>query len=366
MEITIFGAGPVGSYAAYLLSKAGFKVVLFDQKKVSQIGLPVQCTGLLTEEIKQFLPLDSSFLINSFSGIEVFSPAGRKICLNKTEFLVDRKKFDQHLLTLAVNAGANFYPQHRLIKVEKNSQGKVNLIVQNKNKLKVISPQVLIGADGPLSLVRQYLNPTQKKKFYYGLQALVKGNFNPQAYSVFLGAQVCPGLFGWLVPESKAKARIGLATSGNVNFYFNRFLKTLKIDKKQIIEKQGGLIPIFNPQLKITDEKTIFLLGDAASQVKATTLGGIVPGFQAARALAQSLSQNRRYQPNLKILKLHLFLRKILDRFSDKDYCRLIYLLSKPSNKKLLELYSRENPKKLLQKLLFHEPRLLFFLKYLI
>ncbi|MEM4264021.1 MAG: NAD(P)-binding protein, partial [Candidatus Woesearchaeota archaeon] len=42
--ISIIGAGPVGSFAAYLLAKAGFEVSIFEEHE--KIGLPVQCTGL--------------------------------------------------------------------------------------------------------------------------------------------------------------------------------------------------------------------------------------------------------------------------------------------------------------------------------
>lgn len=364
MKIAIIGAGPAGSYLAYLLAKEGFKVELFDQKKAEQIGEPVQCTGLLTSEIRRFLPLSPGFLVNTFSQVEVVSPDGGKITFNKMEYLVDRKKFDRYLLNLALRAGAVFYPEHKLVGITRKEKKKIELTFQNREEIKIVSPSLVVGADGPFSLVYQYLNPGREKRFYYGLQAKVKGNFNPGAYQAFLGQGVCPNLFGWQVPESKNGARVGLATLRNPNFYFNNFLKKLGIKQEDILERQGGLIPLFEPKINF-QEKGIYLLGDAASQVKATTLGGVVPAFQEAYNLAKSISQRKHYKPELKNLKLHLFLRRILNKFSDEDYNKLVRLLSKPRNKKILEVYSRERPRKLLKKLLLNEPRLLYFAKHL-
>lgn len=364
MKIAVIGAGPAGSYVAYLLAKEGFKTELFEQKKAGQVGLPVQCTGLLTPEIEKFLPLSKDFLVNTFSRIQVFSPNQSPLSLNKTEYLVERRKFDQHILDLALQAGVSFHPEHQLVQIDKKPGQKTELVFRHQNQRKTFFPDIVIGADGPSSLVYRYLNPFKKKTFYYGLQAVVKGSFEPSAYQVFFGHLVCPGLFAWLVPESSSRARVGLATLKNPQFYFNNFLKQLKVSPRQIREKQAGLIPIFDPGAFFHKEN-FFLLGDAASQVKATTLGGIIPAFYQAQYLTHCLAEKKLYQPRFKNLKLHLSLRKMLNKFSERDYDKLIRLLSKPKNKKILEAYSREKPGKLLKKLLLREPRLLYFAKHL-
>jgi len=246
--IAIIGAGPVGSYAAYLLSKKGFQVALFDSKKASQIGSPIQCTGLLTSELKRFLPLNKDFLINTFSKIQVISPNQQKITLNKTEYLVDRKKFDQYVLNLAIKQGTTFYPEHKLIEIK--SDNKHILTFRYKKQTKTFSPDIIIGADGPQSLLYRYLNPFKKKTFYLGLQAVIKGKFDTDTYQIFFGNKICPDFFAWLVPESKTKARIGLATTKNPAPYFNNLLKFLNIKQKDLLERQGGLVPLFDPELK--------------------------------------------------------------------------------------------------------------------
>ena len=49
-------------YAAYLLAKTGHTVSIYEKK--ATVGLPVQCTGILTADFEQFnLPLDSFFTV---------------------------------------------------------------------------------------------------------------------------------------------------------------------------------------------------------------------------------------------------------------------------------------------------------------
>ena len=361
MNIAIVGAGPIGSYAAYQLSKQGFNVHLFDQKPKKELGKPIQCTGLLTSEIKKFIPLNKNFLINTFSHVEVFSPTGKKIKINKTEYLVDRIKFDQHLLNLAIDQGTTFYPKHKLISITSNYQ----LIFKHKKKENVISPDIIIGADGPSSLITKHLNPLLLKRDYYvGFQATIKGNFNPTTYQTLFNNNLAPELFAWLVPESSTMARIGLATRKRPAHYFTKLLAHLSISPKNIIEKQAGTIPIYTPNL-ITKQDNIYLLGDAAGHVKATTLGGIIPGFKAAINLTHKLTNRQPPFHISKNLNLHLKIRTILNKFSNQDYHKLINLISKPKIKKLLSTHSRESPKKLLQKIFLKEPRFLRFLKKL-
>ena len=145
--IAIIGAGPVGSYTAYLLAKQGFSVSLFDSKKLSGIGSPIQCTGLLTSELSQFMPIHKNFLINTFSHIQIFSPHQHNIILNKTEYLVDRKKFDQFVFDLAIKKGVKFYPQHELIEIKQVEVGKHELVFRCHNKNQTYSPDIIVGAD---------------------------------------------------------------------------------------------------------------------------------------------------------------------------------------------------------------------------
>jgi flavin-dependent dehydrogenase len=197
-----------------------------------------------------------------------------------------------------------------------------------------------------------------------GLQARVKlKNDNSVEFYPFIGS------YAWVVPENKDIVRMGVASYNNVKEYFGGFLKSKNINGKKIIDKQGGIIPIYNNGR--VQKKNVFLVGDAAGQVKATTGGGIVPGLIGAKCLAKAIINDRDYTSLLKKrlskeLWLHLKARNIMDKFKKKDWNKLIGIFSKESNKKVIERFDRDNLSSFIGKIMIKEPKLWYFVKYLI
>ena len=204
-----------------------------------------------------------------------------------------------------------------------------------------------------------------KRKHYYGIQAVVRGNFNPQRYRTYFGKETCPDLFAWIVPESKDIARVGLATTKNPRFYFDKFMLGKNFS---VMEMQAGTIPLYHPKQKMVRDNC-YLLGDASGYVKATTLGGIIPGMKQAQVLVDCIDNGKDYEVELgtlrKRMNLHLRLRKVMNKFSDKDWDSVLKLLGQEKVRKVFEEHTRENPLPLVMKTLFREPRFLKFVKYL-
>ena len=358
MKVAIIGAGPMGSYAAYLLANSGHDVSIYERKK--EIGLPIQCTGLLTADFDQFGLDKSSFLVNTFSEIEVNSP-NQQLVINSKEYLVCRKKFDNYLANLALKAGAKIFFNSSFLRREKE-----NVVVKEKGgEETIISPEVVIAADGPLSSVtKAYGLLNNKRKNYYGIQAVVRGNFNPQKYQTFFSKEICPELFAWIVPESESIARVGLATTKNPRFYFDKFMLGKDFS---VMEIQAGTIPLYHPKQRLVKDNC-YLLGDASGYVKATTLGGIIPGMKQAQVLVDCLNNGKDYEKELKELRkrmnLHLRLRKVLNKFSDKDWDSVLKLLKQEKVRAVFEEHTRENPLPIVMKTLLKEPRFLKFVRY--
>lgn len=354
--ISIIGAGPVGSYCAYLLSKKGFKVHLFEEHP--KAGLPIQCTGIVTKNIFNYVPKSREFIINHFNSVQAVSPDNSYSEIPLNEYLLDRTKFDNFLLNKAVDAGAKIHFSHRFIGIKNNKA-----IFKTKDGLVGCSYKYLIGADGPLSKVAKSAGIYNNREFFIGMQAVVRGNFGPHTFTTFFGNKISPGFFAWVVPESSTTARVGLATKNNTNYYFQNFINALHF---QPVEYQGGLIPIYNSK-QLVQKNNICLIGDAAGLVKSTTGGGLVPGLESAKILAKCVSNNKinNYPRAIKKLRfqlyLHNLLRNTLDNFSDTDYTQLIKQMKKPSVQKILQDENRDFPVKLLLKLLIANPS---FLKY--
>src|SRR3989344_3186289 len=95
--ISIIGSGPAGSYLASLLKD---ETTIFEEHK--EAGKPVQCTGILTNEIHDLIKLDKKVIDNEISHIRL--NAGKeeyKFKLQNKELIVNRHKFDNFLLEKA-------------------------------------------------------------------------------------------------------------------------------------------------------------------------------------------------------------------------------------------------------------------------
>ncbi len=365
MNICIIGAGPVGCYTGYLLSKKGHAVEIYENHQ--QVGQPIQCTGILTSDFDQFNLSVEPFLVNTITQIEVYSP-NRKININQKDYIICRERFDNHLADMARTAGARIFLNHAFIRKE----GPDIIIKQmaNKNQSRsemTITPDIVVAADGPLSPTAKaygFYHPGRKN--YFGIQATVESSFLPSTIKTFFGEGVCPGLFAWIVPESSTRARVGLAARENTRHYFDKFMKEFNF---RISEVQAGTIPLFHPKQELQKDNC-FLVGDASGYVKATTLGGIVPSLRQAEILADCIDNGKPYKLELRPLRrkmqTHLRLHKTFSRFSDADWDRLLMYVDNPMVSRVFEEHTRENPLPIVLKSLFRQPRFLYFLKYLL
>jgi geranylgeranyl reductase family protein len=354
--ISIVGAGPAGNYTAYLLAKKGEKVSVFEEHL--SIGSPVQCTGIVTSAIENIIPLKNRFVMNKINGFRIFSPNNKSILINlkKPNIILDRKEFDKYLAEIAESEGAKFYLGHRFINYIKKKN-----FYRIKFNERLFDSNVIIGADGPLSRVAKVSGLYGNRKFVIGLQARMALKHDPNIVDIYLDKN----FFGWVVPENEYVVRAGIVSKEKPDLYFKYFLNK-KIEKGKIRDYQSGLIPIYNHKLK-TQKKNIYLIGDAATQVKATTYGGLVPSLISAQELSNSIIKNKDYHRSWKNrigreLKYGLLIRNKLNKFSNVDYDKLIQLVNQDKVKYILSRYDRDYPSKLLFRLALREPR---FLKYI-
>ncbi len=404
--VFIIGGGPAGLYAAHLLAKKGFEVTLFEEHQ--EIGKPIQCTGITTSSLKKYLPrleqekekkeyfknnsVESANInpvINKIFSAQVFSPHHQvEFNFHQPNLILNRHIFDNYLAQLAHQSGAKIFTCHRFLQIKDNHL----LIKDFKNKkikrFPFTSQTAVIGADGPNSKISslinsksnsQFNNTHLRPQFWSGAQVRLKlKNANQVKFYPFLGAMA------WLVPENNDIARFGVLTRQNQSSYFllqhllkshllKSYLKhsspSFPAEKKpKILGYQGGLVPIFQPKLKLQKDN-LFLLGDAATLVKATTAGGIVQSLESARLLTKSLSQKKDFSTLIKPLKkelfLHLLARRTINKFSAQDWDNLLQLVNQKKTKNLLESFDRDHFSSFALRLLIHQPRFISFAKYL-
>ncbi len=354
MYIAVIGGGPIGCYAAYLLAQQGHKVEIYENH--SQIGAPIQCTGILTSEFDQFNIPKEEFLVNTITKIEVNSP-NNSFTVNQKDYIVCRTKFDQYLSKLAKQQGAKIFLNHSFQRKEDKS-----LIIKDSqnNREITITPDLVIAADGPLSpTAKAYGFYNKKRQNYFGVQATVEGNFEPNKIITYFGNDICPGLFAWVTPESATTARVGLAMTKDSRKYFDKFIEQHNF---KTIAKQAGTIPVYEPSQKLKHENC-YLAGDASTYVKATTLGGIVPAMKQVEIMVDCIQNNKDYHKEIKPVKkrmeMHLFLKRIFDIFSDKDWDQLFSYINQPKIQAILEKHTREQSVLIVSNAIIKEPRLL-------
>ncbi|MEK6967041.1 MAG: NAD(P)/FAD-dependent oxidoreductase [Nanoarchaeota archaeon] len=368
-RIAIIGAGPAGSQTAYLLSQKGFKVTVFEEHPI--IGKPVQCTGIVTSPFQKALGAkDESFVVNKIDTIRIFAPNGNSIDFKFTnaDWIVDRTAFDQYLANKAIKAGAEYFTDHHFRGYQKNKNGIILTIKDTKRK-KVIEHEtdILIGADGPQSTVAKEAGMYGNRKFFFGVQPIVRLENNNiiEVYPAKTG-------FCWVTPINSHTVKAGIAAEEQANKQLKEFMKKrFGTDyQKKVIETEGGLVPVYNPKQKVQKDN-VYLVGDASTAAKATTAGGIIQALIGAQAVTEAISEKKSYQKLWqqrlgKEMHISLFMRRMLNKFKDDDYNNIVAWLKKPNAKKILETSSRDYPSRFIMKIILAEPKLLSYARYLL
>lgn len=381
--VTIVGGGPVGCYAGHLLARQQIDTTIIEDNIT--IGQPEQCTGIFNVNLDEFVKPKREHILNTVKGA-AFCCGTKQVDIKAKEdkaYVYDRIKFDQYIADLAVRSGAAVRTKTRFLQHEEH-QGKLRLLLSSPgtvsssatpnsvvanttSKTDVHETDILIGADGPNSAVAKSAGLFGNRKFWIGNQVFLETKkpwFDKELAYLFFDKKYHEDFFAWVVPMSETTAKVGTASYKNANAYLNSFLAD-KFPKAHVTGRQGGLIPYYNNEFPCQKNKNIFLVGDAAFHVKATTGGGVVNGFWAARELSESiLQQTYDYEERVKKVKrnlwLHLMMREKCNRFSDTDYEELISALAKPSIQGLLQKYGdNDYPYRFLFRLLVRAPGLM-------
>lgn len=121
--------------------------------------------------------------------------------------------------------------------------------------------------------------------------------------------------------------------------------------------------PIFSPRFRpeiALGAGRVLLVGDAAGQVKVTTVGGVVTGMAGAAAAARSILRGTSYTRELRSLRwelsMHALVRHVLDGFTDAEYDQLLGLLNRQAVR-VLSQYHRDELARALWRLLPAQPQ---------
>ena len=287
-DVAIVGAGPIGSTLAYELAKENIKVCLIDKKKV--IGLPLQCAGIINKRVLDINQIPDEFILNKVKGAFIHSK-NHSLTVSKDEnqaLIIDRVALDQYLFKRAVQEGSDYYLSSKVLSIDDIS-GEAEF--KRDSNVETIKSKIIVGADGPLSVVSSAIG--NESDYYCASQYLVKVDDIREMSFVDLYAyeNLFPG-FIWSIPTYKNIFRVGLFSDYDYkkqSEILDDFLKNdFKYDNYEVIEKYKGKIPIYNKDNRVYKNRAL-IIGDAASQVKPTTGGGLLIGFEAVKMAKQAI-----------------------------------------------------------------------------
>ena len=339
MKIIIVGAGPVGCYVAQLLTRMGYNPILLEEH--SRLGKPVQCAGIVSTKL---LPKTKPFIseeaiINRINGFSINSPWVEEFSINIPGIacIINREIFD-------INMGKDL--DIRLDKHVSYIEKENNHYRINTGQGETFKADILIGADGPDSIVRNYMidnysknnnNINSKINYYFGMQYQIQVYENYTKLSddliqVFFDNNI--PFFLWIIPESKERLRVGVVAENAKNI-LDKFIKSKNI-KGEIVDVIAGKIPMgFIP----TYYNNIALVGDAACQLKPLTGGGLSYGIQSARVLADCIHEERLYEYDQrwkrkfgKEIQFGLKARNIYENLDSKQRWKIFSLFKKNSD----------------------------------
>lgn len=360
LPIAIVGASVAGLTAAWRLARAGVPVRVFEAQAPFR---PAERTLIVTPAFLRLLEDPGDVVLNRIAAFELVSARRAvRIPLREPDVVLDRARLLSLLVRRVEAAGGEILLGHRLTVLH---TGRPRLLLQfatGENRERWVPTFRVLGADGVHSVVARALGEDGLERV--GLaQARVPlpADLPPDTVRVWLD----PGttrFFYWLIPESPQTGAAGVIAEspGEARRLLERFLGAQGLSPLDWQEEaEVPLFPLWLGRAPGGNGR-VLLAGDAAGQVKGTTVGGVVTGMRGGLAAARSLLHNTFYDAELRPLRGELFahalVRRVLDGFTDEDYDQLLGLL----NRRTLEIlgrYHRDRLARALWLLLLSQPR---------
>ena len=359
-EVVVVGGSAAGLYTAAAIARGGRQVRILESKPGHD---PAPRTLIVTNHFRSQLGASASeSVLNEIRRFELFTDGrSAQIALAKPDLIIERARLIPALAREAQQAGAKLSFDTRFLGLSPNSRG-LHLDVESSGRREQIHAASVVGADGASSRVARTAGwpPIETVALVQAIVRLPK-DYPPNTTRVWFVPDDTP-YFYWLIPESPERGALGVI--GEHGRDTARCLARF-LEKKQLepLEWQGARIPVYRrwvPVKRRIGKGDVYLVGDAAAQVKVTTVGGIVTGFRGALGVAHSVLQNERSR-ELTVLRreldTHWLIRRTMHHFQQKDYSQLVDLLNLSTRDTLSEI-TRDESTRLLWNVLRRQPRL--------
>jgi flavin-dependent dehydrogenase len=344
------------------LARGGLPVRIYEaSEKLDPAPRTLIVTGQLCR-VLGFAPNEA--ILNRVRHIELASRnALTRVSLAEPDLVIERGRLIRLLASKAEQAGAGIELGRRFMGFYGDEDGlALSLLDLRKDRVELVKAWTLVGADGALSPVARAANRDSGPTV-----AIVQAKVALPPWAAADTVQVWfdrrdTRFFYWLIPESNTRAVAGLVGEDQekARQRLDRFLGQRNLEASEYQAAQVPLYESCSQPWATVRGSGVFLVGDAAGQVKMTTVGGVVAGLRGAGAVANAILRQRDYGQELNGLKkeldLHHLIRRVLDRFSDADYDALLNSLDRRA-KESLKTHNRDEMVRAFWGLVLAQPR---------
>ena len=289
-DVVVVGAGPIGAVAARSAALAGARTLLIERRQPTD--RPSACTGLVSPRTLDALGVSDRSVLQHIRAVEAVSPGGRILRVRSDTakaVVLDRVLLETELRTLAEADGVALQMGTEVARVETGQ-----LRISGPEGEETIGAGVIILACGAESTIVEAAGFGAPSRTVLAAQAEIDhAPAAPDCVSVFLGASVAPRFFGWAVPTSTDRTRVGLAVppSDRPAERLGHLLER-RFPEAAVLSRAAGPIPI-GP---VSDPvgPGLLLVGDAAGHVKPLSGGGLYTGAICGRIAGRTAARASR------------------------------------------------------------------------
>jgi digeranylgeranylglycerophospholipid reductase len=359
-EVVVVGGSAAGLYTAATVARGGRKVRVLESRPGFE---PASRSLIVTDQFRtQLGTAASESIVNEIRRFELFTDGrSAQVVLARPDLIIERSRLIPALARSAQRAGAKLSFDTRFLGLAPNGRG-LRVEVDSAGQREEWHANSVVGADGASSRVARSAGwpPIETVPLVQAIVRLPKDH-PPDTTRVWFVPDDTP-YFYWLIPESSERGALGIIgeEGRDTKKCLSRFLEKRQMEP---LEWQGARIPVYRgwvPVRRRVGNGEVYLVGDAAAQVKVSTVGGIVTGLRGALGVGQAIlrgGRNKELMALRRELGTHWLIRRALHHFQQKDYSQLVDLLN-ASTRESLGAINRDDSTRLLWNVVCRQPRL--------
>jgi len=293
-DVIVIGSGPAGSSAAYYLAAQEANVLVLEKNFLPRYKT---CGGGVVNRIKSLLPINFDEIAEiNCNNSEIYDHNNKLKFTTQRDgpiiIMTMREKFDYHILSLALKAGAHIKEGTEVVDINSGNE-----VVEVRAKNSTFYGRFIIlssGATG-LNIYKLGLKTNNIKMPALEYEVFVNNSdYERLSSSARFDFDIVPHGYGWVFPK-KDHLSIGVINIKGKQKYLNNLIKDYInfLGIKNVIksERHGYFVPLIYKGTQFAKYR-IFLTGDAAGLADPVTGEGISHAIESGKIAAEALIES--------------------------------------------------------------------------